>query len=73
MFKKYNSKMISDAICGILILVSILTYILIGVFTRTWHPTWVIILITMVFCSVVTIIVNTFNKVKNNKTDKNKE
>lgn len=70
--KKTKASIICDAICGILELLSILTFILIGVFTNIWHPTWIIIVIASVVSGVISIIVNTCNKI-NKQNAKNIE
>jgi len=72
MFVKTKLKLISDAICGIITLLSMLIYILVGVFTKIWHPTWLIVLVSLVVCAVITIIVNTFIRVKRTNTFENK-
>ena len=69
MFSKSKLRIVTDAICGILFLLSMLVYILVGVFTGVWHPTWVIILCTCIACAVISIISNAVinYKKKNNK------
>ncbi|MGN0961753.1 MAG: hypothetical protein ACI4PF_06135 [Christensenellales bacterium] len=69
MFNKSKAKIISDAVCGILILLSILTYVLIGVFAHIWHPTWVIILIAIIVDSIVSIVVGAFNRISKKNSD----
>lgn len=60
MFQKPKGRIISDAICGILMLLSILSFVLIGLFMHIWHPTWVIIVCSSIVCGVVTICVNSY-------------
>lgn len=67
--KKTKASIICDAICGILELLSILTFILIGLFAKIWHPTWVIIVIASVVSGVISIVVNTCNKISKQKAE----
>lgn len=61
MYEKHKARVISDAICGILMLASIMTYILIGLFVpNAWHPYWIIIVATAVLVGIISIIVNTY-------------
>lgn len=69
--KKTKASLICDAICGILELLSILSFVLIGVFTGVWHPTWIIIVIASVVCGVVSIIVGTCNKIAKQNSNEN--
>lgn len=71
MYKKTKAQVISDAFCGILMLLSILAYVLIGLFAKLWHPTWIIIICAMVACGVITICVNTYAGL--HKEDEKKE
>lgn len=64
MFSRNKIKIISDACCGIIMLLSILTFILIGVFKGVWHPTWIILVVASITCGVISIIIGTFCKVK---------
>lgn len=68
MYRKTKAQIICDAVCGILMLLSILVFILIGVFSNIWHPTWVIIPCSGIVCSIISIIINTCSKlsIKNN-------
>ena len=68
--RKSKSQIICDACCGILMLVSIITYVIVGFFTGIWHPTWLIIAISAVICAVTGIISNTLAELK---TLKNKD
>lgn len=70
MFRKSKARIISDAICGVVLLCAILAFILIVAFTGKWHPTWVILPCAIVFVSIVTIVVNALNRVQ---TDKDKD
>ena len=75
MFKKSKSQIISDAVCGILMILAILVFILVGVFAHVWHPTWIVIPCTALVTGIIEIIVNTasnLNKQKNEETTSNK-
>lgn len=72
--KKTKASIICDTVCGILELLSVLTFILIGVFTDIWHPTWIIVVISSVVCGVVSIVVGACNKIsKQNSGDNSRE
>lgn len=60
MYKKNKALIISDAICGILMLVSILAFVLVGIFAKVWHPTWIIIVASAFVSGIVSIVVNTY-------------
>lgn len=60
MFKRSKAQIISDAVCGILMLVSLLVFILVGIFAHIWHPTWIVIPCSGLVCGIVSIIVNTY-------------
>lgn len=76
MYKKSKAQTISDAVCGILMLASIMAYILIGIFAHSWHPTWVIIVCSAIVCGIVSIAVNTYTSLhreeENKTTDEKK-
>ena len=67
---KNTSKLqiISDAVCGILMLASILTFLLVGIFVPdSWHPMWVILPSSGLMCGIVSIITNAIVKCKSLK------
>ena len=68
--RKSKLKIINDAICGIASLLSILVYLLIGVFANVWHPTWMIMVVTEFSCAIFSIIINTYLKIKKIKNEK---
>ena len=53
-------QIICDAICGILMLASILVFILVGIFANIWHPTWIVIPCSGIVCGIVSISINTY-------------
>ena len=60
MYKKSKAQIICDAICGILMLASILVFILVGIFANIWHPTWIVIPCSGIVCGIVSISINTY-------------
>lgn len=68
----YKSKVICDAICGILMLLCIISYICVGLFAKVWHPTWIILVGGAVACGIIGIINSTVINMKevNNKSTK---
>ena len=71
MYRKSKAVIISDAICGILMLVSILVFILVGIFSDIWHPTWIVIPCTGIVCGIISIAVNTYNNLQIKEEKKN--
>ena len=71
MYRKPKSQMISDAACGVLMIVSILVYLLIGVIANIWHPTWIIVVSAGLICGIISICVSTFNNIKKGKETNN--
>lgn len=66
-------KIITDCICGCIILLSVLTYLLVGFFAKIWHPTWLIIVGGVIVCCVVGIIVETIYRLKNPSAGQDEE
>ena len=60
MYKKSKAQIICAAICGILMLASILVFILVGIFANIWHPTWIVIPCSGIVCGIVSISINTY-------------
>ncbi|MBQ7351887.1 MAG: hypothetical protein IJW59_03370 [Clostridia bacterium] len=73
MFSRNKVKIISDAICGIIMLLSILAFVLIGVFGKIWHPTWIILVIAIVVDAVLSIVVGATIKVKKQNPNESEE
>lgn len=73
MYRKSKAQVISDAVCGILVLVSILAFVLIGIFAHVWHPTWIIIVVAAIADGIISIAVNTYSNLhKENKSSEEK-
>ena len=60
MYRRTKAQIISDAVCGVLMLVSLLVFILVGIFAHVWHPTWIVIPCSGLVCGIISIIVNTY-------------
>ena len=61
---KTKSQIICDAITGILMLISIIAYILVGFLTKIWHPTWLIVAISALVSGIIGIVCNSTNEYK---------
>ena len=68
MSRKTKAQIIGDACCGILMLVSIIVYFILGMTINFWHPGWLIPASAAMFCGVIGIITNTITTLK--KVDK---
>lgn len=68
-----KAQIIVNAICGILMLLSISTYLLLGLIFSLWHPYWIIIAISAMVCGVISIIVNTTVELKDLKQEQSKQ
>lgn len=64
------AQVISGAVCGILMLVSIVVYLVLGLTLNFWHPGWVIIVGSGVLCGIIEIISDTVDNVKKIKETK---
>lgn len=72
--KKTKEKIISDAVCGLIMLVCVLAYFIVAFITGGWHPYWIIPACGGVVCGVVSLIFNTVAGIKEvNKQDSDKE
>ena len=60
MYKKSKAQIICDAVCGVLMLASVLVFILVGIFANIWHPTWIVIPCSGIVCGIVSISINTY-------------
>lgn len=73
MGKKVKSKtsIVLDACCGILMLLCIMAYVLIGIIAKVWHPTWIIVLAGAFVCAVIGIVKDTIASLKSVDEAKN--
>lgn len=62
--RKTKSQIICDAVCGILMILAIISYLLVGFITNIWHPTWLIFVVSALICGIIGIITNTTTDLK---------
>ena len=67
---KTKEQIICEAVCGILMLLSVIVYILIGFLANLWHPGWLVIVCSALVCGIINCI---SNLVINLKQKANKE
>lgn len=63
--KNKKAKIISDAICGIVMLLGIIVYLILGFTIKFWHPGWLIIVCCSLACGIISIITNMVFDIKN--------
>lgn len=56
--KASKVKLICDTICGALMLISILVYVVLGITISWWHPGWVIIVGAAIADGIISLISN---------------
>lgn len=66
--KKEKSIIICDAICGILVMLSVLVYVVLGIACDWWHPGWIVIVCASIVSAVASIVANMIVELK--KSDK---
>ena len=71
--KKSKASIILDGVCGLIMVVCTLVYLLIGFIANIWHPTWVVFVIGGVVCAIIGIIKDTILKVKTQDQQKHFE
>lgn len=69
--RKTNLQIVLDGLCGIIVLLSIIAYLIVGFTTNIWHPTWLIVVCSTLVCGIIGIISNTIANLKNNKEKDN--
>ena len=65
--KDKKAKLIVDALCGIIMLTCIMTYLILGFVINWWHPGWLIIVCGAFVTAIMSIITNLVLDLK--KTD----
>ena len=73
MYRRTKAQIISDALCGILMLVSVLVFILVGILGNVWHPTWIVMPCTGIVCGIISIAVNTYANLTRKEESSKKE
>ena len=72
--RKTKEKVICDAVCGLVMLMCVMAYLIIGIFTNQWHPYWIIPACGGIVCAVVSLVFNTIANVKEiDKQNKNSQ
>ncbi len=71
--KRGKSKIVADAICGILMLVSIFVYIVLGLTISWWHPGWIVIVGAALASGVISICMNLSYELKKSETENKDE
>ncbi|MBE5738450.1 MAG: hypothetical protein E7354_01805 [Clostridiales bacterium] len=68
MSDKNKLQIISNACCGVLMLIAILVFLLVGIFVPdSWHPVWVVLPASGLVCGIISIIVTAIVNCKNLK------
>ncbi len=72
--QKTVAQVITGAICGSLMIVCTLVYVILGITLNFWHPGWLIMLAGGLTCGIVGIVTNTVADLKEiKKKENNKE
>ena len=53
-----KSERISSAVCGVIMMIATIVYLLLGFLKNLWHPGWVCFVAGGIFCGIVNVIVN---------------
>ena len=51
----------AGSICGIIMLLCIAVYLLLGAFLNLWHPLWVIVVAGALLCAIIPLIIDIIN------------
>lgn len=69
--KRSKAKIISEAVSGIIFILSVIVYLIIGFVTNAWHPWWIVIVCGIVLAGIVEILINMIADLKQaDKADK---
>lgn len=69
--KRSKAKIISEAVSGLIFILSVVAYLIIGFVTGGWHPWWIVIVCGIVLAGIVDILVNMITDLKQaDKTEK---
>lgn len=71
MEERTKAEIVCDAICGLIMLVSVAVFVIVGICTDEWHPTWLITVIGAVVCGIISIVCNAVVGIK--KVDAKKQ
>ncbi len=67
--KKTLANVVSEALSGIIMIICVLVYLILGFTINFWHPGWLIIVGGALSVGIMNIIVNAVNDAKNLKKD----
>lgn len=62
--KKAKHKSIADAICGVIMLIATIIYLLLGFLGNYWHPGWIVFPVGGILCGIISTI---FTAIDQNK------
>lgn len=68
--KQSKANIVLDAVCGLIMVLCTLAYLIIGFVANVWHPTWVIFVIGAFVCAIIGIIKDTIAKIKSQDQQK---
>ncbi len=71
--KKTIAQVVSGAVCGTIMILCALVYVILGITLNFWHPGWIIMFAGGLTCGIVGIITNTIADLKQIKKEENKE
>lgn len=71
--KKTVAQVVSSAVCGTIMILCVLVYVILGITLNFWHPGWIIMVAGGLTCGIVGIITNTIADLKQIKKEENKE
>lgn len=69
--EKTKGQIICDALCGIIMMLCVIVYLVLGVTINFWHPGWIIVVAGGLTCELIGIISNTLSNLK--KLDKKED
>ncbi len=67
--KRSKVKTICSAITGIICMLSVIVYLIVGLCTKMWHPMWMIIVCSVAAAAIIDIIANTVTKLQEQDDD----
>lgn len=67
--KKEKAVIISGAISGILVLLSVLVYLVLGIAINWWNPGWVIVVAAAIVSAMISVITNMIVELKKAETE----
>lgn len=71
--KKEKSIIICDAVCGILVMLSVLVFVILGIARDWWHPGWIIIVASVIVSVVASIVTNLVVELKKSDEETDEE